>query len=375
MGEILINRHLDSNINQDNEVPNDLQIMNLTNKVFSKYHLQVLKKGLNYVPKPKFNAFEWVKDIHLFTRKLALKKFHAIQLEKTSKRYGLDETDQETLAILADLFNVEPTNTKFKTELMLKSKFTPWLTEYSHLDTFCKLVCNEIDKVNTKELQDQIDNNMTPDEQQALLELRDMEDIVIKKSNKGGNIVILDNDQYCNMVLKILEDTNTYQVLSTNPTDLYSSELRNILNEALGQDLISKNEFQFMNPNQPTISTFYALPKMHKGKIPPPGRRIVSDRNNLTQNSSIYIDKVLRRTVDSLPSYIRDTKQMLKILNETPIPEECMLCSIDVESLYSSIPHELGLKCVQYFIEKDERFSATHQLFVIHTTVIVYSDT
>lgn len=37
-------------------------------------HISVLKKGLSFVPTQDLNLHEWVKDINLFARKLALKK-------------------------------------------------------------------------------------------------------------------------------------------------------------------------------------------------------------------------------------------------------------------------------------------------------------
>lgn len=52
----------------------DLQVFNLSKISLSPEHIAVLKKGLSFVPTQVENLFKWVKDIHFFSRKLALKK-------------------------------------------------------------------------------------------------------------------------------------------------------------------------------------------------------------------------------------------------------------------------------------------------------------
>ncbi|CAH2321347.1 Hypothetical predicted protein, partial [Pelobates cultripes] len=82
-------------------------------------------------------------------------------------------------------------------------------------------------------------------------------------------------------------------ILSHDPTPQYSAEIKTLLNQALIDKLITKNEFDFMLVKQPVLSTFYSLPKVHKSLDNPSGRPIVSGCGNLTQNLSIYLDKIL----------------------------------------------------------------------------------
>ncbi len=50
-------------------------------------------------------------------------------------------------------------------------------------------------------------------------------------------------------------------------------------------------------------------------------------------------------------SYLRDTTDFLNALPQS-IPPDTILTSFDVESLYSNIPHTLGLTAVKYWLEK-----------------------
>lgn len=52
----------------------NLQIFNLLKILISSEHIAVLNKGLSFVPIQDLNLFQWVKNINLFARKLALKK-------------------------------------------------------------------------------------------------------------------------------------------------------------------------------------------------------------------------------------------------------------------------------------------------------------
>ncbi len=53
-----------------------------------------------------------------------------------------------------------------------------------------------------------------------------------------------------------------------------------------------------------------------------------------------------------MKSYLRDTTDFLNALPLT-VPPNTILVSFDVESLYSNIPHTLGLEGVKYWLEKN----------------------
>lgn len=62
--------------------------------------VNLLKKGLTFTPTLCYSAFEWVKDVHLFARRLALHKFHKIQNLDTRT---LLRRDAEMTDMLEDL--------------------------------------------------------------------------------------------------------------------------------------------------------------------------------------------------------------------------------------------------------------------------------
>ncbi|CAH2301746.1 Hypothetical predicted protein, partial [Pelobates cultripes] len=146
-------------------------------------------------------------------------------------------------------------------------------------------------------------------------ELATAADLIIKPSDKGGNIVLMDKDHYLEMCMEHLRDTQAYQKLTRDPTPQFLNKLKSILTPAFYNGIITQDEHKFILPHlTPTVATLYCLPKVHKNIHKPPGRPIVSGNGSITERSSKYLENLLHPIVVSLPSYLQDTKQTLILL-------------------------------------------------------------
>ena len=76
------------------------------------------------------------------------------------------------------------------------------------------------------------------------------------------------------------------------------------------------------------------------------GRPIVGGPNSLTQGISGFLEKILTPTVSCLKTYTKDDWDFIRKL-PSHVDYPCVLASckllVDVLSLYTSIPHDLGL--------------------------------
>lgn len=72
-------------------------------------------------------------------------------------------------------------------------------------------------------------------------------------------LVIMNNQDYWMMCLKILQDSDCYIILEKHPTVSFYWELKIILEHALKFKPVYKREFSFLSPNNP---------KIHKGFNP-----------------------------------------------------------------------------------------------------------
>lgn len=82
----------------------------------------------------------------------------------------------------------------------------------------------------------------------------------------------------------------------------------------------------------------------------PPGRPIIASMESLTNGLSTYVDTFLQPLVQTLPSYIRDSSQLLDTFKTYTWEHSYIWLSRDVQSLYTSIPHGVSLAVLSHFI-------------------------
>ena len=112
-------------------------------------------------------------------------------------------------------------------------------------------------------------------------------------------------------------------------------------------------------------------------------RPIVAGPSCHTHRLSNLIDILLRPYTKHVTSYLSDTTDFLNNFPNT-IPKDTILASFDIESLYSNIPHNLGLEAVKYWIEKypdnlNSRFSKEFILdgikLILENNIFCFNDT
>lgn len=97
----------------------------------------------------------------------------------------------------------------------------------------------------------------------------------------------------------------------------------------------------------------------------PRGRPIVSAIKGPLERVGKFVDALIKELVCELPSYVQDTRDVLKKLDRVLLPPGAILVGIDVESLYTSIPHNWGLKAVHHFLDHKFPLLATQNEFIV----------
>ena len=114
--------------------------------------------------------------------------------------------------------------------------------------------------------------------------------------------------------------------------------------------------------DSPKPGNMYFLPKIHKDTRPPPGRPICNTINSPIMNLSKWVDMyiyvyMLHPLVIKLPSYLKDDNDFLRKINELnekqTIPQDALLVTWDVKSLYTNIPHKKGLEALKTTLENE----------------------
>ena len=74
-------------------------------------------------------------------------------------------------------------------------------------------------------------------------------------------------------------------------------------------------------------------------------RPVISNCGFYTENKSAFLAHQLKPISMQVKSYIKDTDDFLKKLRDLPdLPEESVICTVDVVGLYPSIPNEESLR-------------------------------
>ena len=199
--------------------------------------------------------------------------------------------------------------------------------------------------------------NLPREEIEALKELISLQrerKIVIKAADKGSGIVISDFKQYLKSAYEHLlskqEGTGKYYYKEVPAIEIDKAKhrIKAVLNEAYENKIISKEEYNHMDPMDKDIAKFYCNFKVHKdhkaGELPPP-RPIVSGRNSMTEGIAKFVEHYIQDLATSQKTYIQDTPDFLREIGKVKdLDDNSILASIDVKALFTNIPTKEGLE-------------------------------
>lgn len=312
------------------------------------------------------NNSELKTDVKEYTRRLRLKEFFSENRGDESRNTDFGE---ETVDLVKN-----------------KSHFIPKRGRNRTLDS----VCDTLENLNLCSRPSNTRSNLSKEEEKAMYDLSNDENIVIKEADKGGGVVVMNKTYYEQKILEMLGDQDYYKSTTENYDKKTISKIKQLLNDPSARNITEKERNYLVNFDV-RESQFYGLPKVHKSTeianaiktqsgeyitcLNPEDlsfRPIVGGPNCSSQRLSHLLDILLKPYCEKVQSFIRDD---LDFLNQIPehVQSNSKLVSFDVVGLYSNIPIELGIKAIEYWMEKypnilNDRF---HRDFIIQGLKIV----
>ncbi|VDQ00823.1 unnamed protein product [Trichobilharzia regenti] len=125
---------------------------------------------------------------------------------------------------------------------------------------------------------------LTKQDHEALRKLRNSENIIISRPDKGDGVVLMNKCDYVDKINSLLTDETKFQELS-NPRDLdgkVEKQLTKTLQELTKSGVISEAAYNRLKSTENNTSRLYGLPKVHKPGLP---LRPVLDMFNSTYQS------------------------------------------------------------------------------------------
>ena len=293
-------------------------VINLSSYQLSTAEHSILSKGSSFSPSPG--------TLDMATAMTDLDKFHR-SLRLATRFHESDDSDDQFESVEDEPFS----HHKFKNPSTYNPRGPPALE--------CFILSNHVHALqlpapNTPRTK----SNVTKDEQSALRSLANNRNIVIKPADKGGGLVVMNTKDYVFEAHRQLNNTKFYRRIDIKNTKDIDTEINKTVRSLWEQDEIDLNCYSYLTPESTKPGRFYMLPKIHKNKLPPPGRPIVSASGSPTERISEFLDHFLQPLLVTIPSYVKDTTHFLRILSELPpLPQGITMYTLDVTSLYTNI--------------------------------------
>ena len=185
--------------------------------------------------------------------------------------------------------------------------------------------------------------NISQEEYDALLELKNNENIIIQKADKGNLVVILDKITYVDRMRSIVSDKDKFLALNLThegaQKHLLAMEkrIKDTLKPLNDKNIIDTKLYEKLLPVGSQPGKLYGCCKIHKDVIDgcPPFRPIISAINTSTYNLAKFLLPILEPITknsfvitDSF-SFVDDIKKQ---------NTKYFMASLDVEGLFTNIP-------------------------------------
>ena len=173
----------------------------------------------------------------------------------------------------------------------------------------------------------------------ALQELKQNENLVILRPDKGSGTVLMNKSDYVTKMNSILSDNQKFSPdVQTDNVHLVEKQITRELHLLLLHGFISQTEFTELKPIGCHSPQLYGLPKIHKSNVPL--RPILSMNYSPYHKLAQWLVKLLKPVREELARHsLRNTYELLPMLQGQNL-SDIVMCSFDVQSLFTNVPLE-----------------------------------
>ena len=197
----------------------------------------------------------------------------------------------------------------------------------------------------------QLKPNLKKEEMIAMKQLKSDKNHMVLTADKGVALVVMDTVEYIRKAKEILEDTNTYRVIDTDPTSRLKNKLVNIFRRTKAETGLQDNIYKKMYPTGVSPAKFYGLPKIHKKNIPL--RPIVSIIGSVAYGVAKVLAEIIKPLMGCSQHHVNNSQQFVEEMKELKLEEGECITSYDVIALFTSIPIPSALEVMKKKLEQD----------------------
>ena len=217
-----------------------------------------------------------------------------------------------------------------------------------------------------------IRDNLSQEERNLLRNIKNNTNIVFMWEDKGPSFTKMTKEQYIMAGVNELENVQFYQEIQGDPSQSVKSKSDRLFQNMCQRGEISEKVSEYLQCGQAKMSNFYHLLKTHKIPLEVndpkdwllekgfPIRGIISGRDSPTERLSGFVEHFLQPGMTSLPSFLKDTKHVLQIIEDInekiDLGEVSLdgvgLVTLDVEKMYNTMTEDLALRGTKAYFEK-----------------------
>jgi len=198
-------------------------------------------------------------------------------------------------------------------------------------------------------------SNLSPEELKALKSLKSNKDIMICKADKGNSIVVLDKETYMSKSEEILKGKQFEPLKNESFHKKREEELNKYIYSLFEKGIIDQKLRYQLQSTCSSLPVFYGLPKVHKNGYPL--RPIISTIGSYQYVLSKYLAKAIRDARPPASSFVKDSFDFVKRITDTVLDKHktYIMCSFDVESLYTNVPVEEAIEVTLNYMYKPKK--------------------
>lgn len=170
-------------------------------------------------------------------------------------------------------------------------------------------------------------------------------EIIITKADKGNVTVAMSADEYETKMNQLLDDNDTYEVITRNPTNCTQVNNNEIIEKLFNYQCIGIGEYRRCISHNALTPRIYGLPKIHKDGVPL--RPVVSYIGAPTYGTAGFLSDVLYHVVDKNKYYINNSYEVREMIKKVKVPDGYGFISLDVTALFTNIPTNLVMKIIE----------------------------
>ena len=214
----------------------------------------------------------------------------------------------------------------------------------------------------------------------SLKKLRTNKLIKILPTDKNLGFCIVHTEWYNNEISRHLENNLSYELIYDNNQyeefkifkamflDKLYNQIKNTLDfhnklKLNHSSLTPEAKYILQKPKSGLFGfcKFYVLPKIHKLTLNDDpkslvGRPICSGCTFPTYFLSKFIDQSLQSIVKSMPTYLNNSAELIKLISKLSFNSNIILITMDIVNLYPSIPIDEGVTSVKESMKNSETF-------------------